>query len=120
MNEHVFYRSFESSARTFKSIRTSTSNDDGGYLRFPMAGAEGVSGSSKAKHERIEQKPSVKFGKPVIVGTRIPVELILRYLAAADTAEEIIADYPALTLEDIRAAQAYAADVLANEYLLYR
>jgi len=55
------------------------------------------------------------FGKPVIVGTRISVEHILRALAAGDAPEDIVADYPPLTVEDIRAAQAFAADHLARE-----
>ncbi len=58
------------------------------------------------------------FGKPVIAGTRITVEHILRCLAAGETVEQIIADYPPLTSEDIRAAQAYAADYLAGEKLI--
>ena len=55
------------------------------------------------------------MGKLVIAGTRITVEHILRCLAAGDTIEHIIANYPHLTTEDIRAAQAYAADYLAHE-----
>jgi uncharacterized protein (DUF433 family) len=60
--------------------------------------------------ERIETNPNVMGGKPVIRGTRIPVELILRKLGAGMTAEAILADHPRLTLEDICAAQAFAAD----------
>jgi len=55
------------------------------------------------------------FGKPVIAGTRITVELVLRCLAAGETPDEIVADYPPLTLEDIRHAQAFAAEHLARE-----
>jgi uncharacterized protein (DUF433 family) len=58
------------------------------------------------------------FGKPVIAGTRITVEHILRCLAAGDSPETIVADHPRLTLGDIRAAQAYAADFIAGERLL--
>ncbi len=64
---------------------------------------------------RIKSDPKVMFGKPVIAGTRITVEHILRCLAAGETPAEIIADYPPLTLDDIRAAQAFAADHLARE-----
>ena len=46
----------------------------------------------------------VMSGKPVIMGTRITVEHILRCLSANETPEDIVADYPPLTLEDIRAA----------------
>lgn len=59
-------------------------------------------------------------GKPVIRGTRIPVELILRKLGAGMTAEAILADHPRLTVEDIRAAQAFAADYIADEEVVYR
>ncbi len=55
------------------------------------------------------------MGKPVIKGTRVPVELILRRLGAGDDRNQILADYPQLTEDDIRAAQSYAADYLAGE-----
>lgn len=67
---------------------------------------------------RITRDPKVMFGKPVVAGTRITVEQILRALAAGDVAEDIIADYPPLTIEDIRAAQAYAADFIAGERMI--
>ena len=70
-------------------------------------------------HERIEINPKVMVGKPVIRGTRLTVELILRKLGAGMTADEIIADHPRLTIKDIRAAQAFAADYLADEELIY-
>ena len=64
---------------------------------------------------RIKRDPKVMMGKPVIVGTRITVEHILRCLAAGDSVEHIVVNYPHLTIEDIRAAQAFAADYLAHE-----
>ena len=70
------------------------------------------------QHPRIKRDPKVMLGKPVIAGTRITVEHILRCLAAGDTVQEIIDDYPRLSVEDIRAAQAYAADYLAHETLI--
>jgi len=70
-------------------------------------------------HERIEINPEVMVGKPVISGTRITVELILRNLGAGRSPEEILADYPQLTLDDIRAAQAFAADYLADEDIVF-
>jgi uncharacterized protein (DUF433 family) len=70
-------------------------------------------------HDRIEQNPQIMGGKPVIRGTRVPVELILRKLGAGETSEAVLADYPRLTREDILAAQAFAADYLADEDLLY-
>jgi uncharacterized protein (DUF433 family) len=71
-------------------------------------------------HERIEMNPEIMGGKPVIKGTRIPVELVLRKLGAGAEMEELLAAYPHLTAEDIRAAQAFAADYLADEELVYR
>jgi uncharacterized protein (DUF433 family) len=71
-------------------------------------------------HERIEINPKIMGGKPVIRGTRIPVELILRKLGAGMTSEKILADHPNLRPDDIRAAHAFAADYLADEELVYR
>jgi uncharacterized protein (DUF433 family) len=71
------------------------------------------------KHDRIEINPSVMFGKPVIRGTRIPAELVLRRIGEGLSPEEIIADYPRLTADDIRAAAAFAADCLADEEVVY-
>jgi uncharacterized protein (DUF433 family) len=62
------------------------------------------------QYERIEINPDIMNGKPVIRGTRVPVELVLRKLGAGMPPEAILADHPRLTLDDIRAAQASAAD----------
>ena len=70
-------------------------------------------------HERIEMNPEIMGGKPVVRGTRVPVELVLRKLGAGMTPEAIL-DHPRLTLEDIRAAQAFTADYLADEEIVYR
>lgn len=70
-------------------------------------------------HERIEMNPDVMGGKPVIRGTRVPVELVLRKLGAGMAIEAILADHPRLTADDVRAAQAFAADYLADENLVY-
>ncbi len=70
-------------------------------------------------HERIETNPQIMGGKPVIRGTRIPVETVLRKLGAGMTFDAILADHPRLTRDDILAAQAFAADYLADEDLVY-
>jgi uncharacterized protein (DUF433 family) len=70
-------------------------------------------------NERIEINPEIMAGKPVIRGTRIPVELILRKLGAGLDTAAILADHPRLTADDIRAAQAFAADYLADEELIF-
>ena len=71
------------------------------------------------QHDRIESNPDVMDGKPVIRGTRITVEQILRKLGAGMTPEEILADHPRLTAHDIRAAEAFAADYLADEEIAF-
>jgi uncharacterized protein (DUF433 family) len=67
------------------------------------------------KHERITVNRNVMVGKPVIKGTRVTVESILRKLGAGMSIEEILDAHPYLMAEDIYAAAAYAADVVANE-----
>jgi uncharacterized protein (DUF433 family) len=59
--------------------------------------------------ERISITPGVRSGKPCIKGTRITVYDILEYLAGGMTEDQILADFPSLTREDIRAALAFAA-----------
>ena len=68
--------------------------------------------------DRIEINPEVMLGKPVIRGTRIPVELILRKLSEGATEADLLDAYPRLTPDDIRAALAYAADTIAHETVL--
>ena len=65
--------------------------------------------------KRVEINPDIMLGKPVIKGTRIPVELILRKLAQNISADEILDDYPRLTREDIQAALEYAAESIRCE-----
>jgi uncharacterized protein (DUF433 family) len=65
--------------------------------------------------DRIEINPKVMLGKPVIRGTRITVELILRKLGEGVTHQDLLEAYPHLTEHDIQAAITYAADTLAHE-----
>lgn len=67
---------------------------------------------------RIEINPDVMLGKPVIRGTRITVELILRKLAEGADSPTLRDAYPRLTNEDIRACWAYAADTVSHETLV--
>lgn len=68
--------------------------------------------------DRIELNPEIMLGKPVIRGTRIPVELLLRKLSEGAMEDELLDAYPRLTRTDIRAALAYAATALAHEDIL--
>jgi len=66
-------------------------------------------------HDRIEINPKIMLGKPVIRGTRIPVELIVRKMAEGADERAVLQAYPTLTSKDIHAALRYAADSLAHE-----
>jgi uncharacterized protein (DUF433 family) len=66
---------------------------------------------------RITSRPDVFDGKPVIRNMRISVELILSLLSQGETWEAILADYPGLGIDDIRACLAYAHAVIANDSL---
>jgi uncharacterized protein (DUF433 family) len=63
----------------------------------------------------IESKPDILYGKPVIINTRIPVDLILEKLASGETTEELIEEYPRITKDDIAACLLFAADSIKNE-----
>ena len=65
--------------------------------------------------DRIDINPEIMLGKPVIRGTRITVELLLRKLSEGATEADLLDAYPHLTPEDIKAAIAYAADTVARE-----
>jgi uncharacterized protein (DUF433 family) len=67
-----------------------------------------------AEHPRIEIDPDIMVGKPVVRGTRITVELIVRRFADGYTLADILEDYPPLTAEDVTAALAFAADAVAR------
>jgi uncharacterized protein (DUF433 family) len=65
---------------------------------------------------RISIDPNICFGKPCIRGTRIWVSLILDFLASGMSMQEIIAEYPHLSIEDIRAAIAYGAEMSEERF----
>lgn len=64
---------------------------------------------------RISLDPKIMAGKPVIRGTRVPVETVVRMLAQGAGEGEILKEYPRLQPEDVKAALAYAAQSLAEE-----
>ncbi len=67
--------------------------------------------------KRISVDPNSCFGKPCIRGTRIWVSLILDFLANGATIEEVLAEYPQLTKEDIQAAIAYGAEMSRERFV---
>ena len=66
----------------------------------------------------IESDTEKLFGKPVIMNTRIPVDLILEKLAIGDNADDLIEAYPRLTKDDIAACLIFAADSIKNEIVI--
>lgn len=69
-------------------------------------------------HKNIVSDPSILLGKPVIKGTRIAVELILKKMAEGATTQQLLDAYPSLTPEDIQAVLAYASDAISNENII--
>ncbi len=60
--------------------------------------------------ERIIIDPQIRFGKPTIKGTRITVADVLEYMAGGDTENDVLASFPQLAVDDVRACLAFAAD----------
>ena len=69
----------------------------------------GTAGIRNAYQERIVRDAGICGGEPVFKGTRVTLRTVLASLAAGDTIEEILADFPSLKTEDVRAAIAFAA-----------
>ena len=65
--------------------------------------------------DRIVRHPDIMVGKPVVKGTRIPVEKVLDQLAYKPDVAELFAIYPELTLDDVRSCLAYAQAAVANK-----
>lgn len=64
--------------------------------------------------DRIVQDPAILSGKPVIKGTRIPVEVVLEYLANSPDFGELLVDYPRLTMDDVKACFAFAQTLVVS------
>ena len=66
--------------------------------------------------DRITLSPDICNGRPVVAGTRIAVQTVLGFLAAGDSVEDVLAEYPALTRSDVQACLDYATRLMANHY----
>jgi uncharacterized protein (DUF433 family) len=66
--------------------------------------------------ERISINPDVCNGRPIVRGTRIAVQTILEFLAAGDSVEEVLEEYPRLTRADVQACLDYASRVMGNHF----
>jgi uncharacterized protein (DUF433 family) len=67
-----------------------------------------------AAHPRISRDPKVMMGKPVIAGTRVPVDAVVRQFAAGADMDWVLKAFPDLDADDVRAALAYAAACVSN------
>ncbi len=65
--------------------------------------------------EHIESNPKIMFGKPVIKGTRIPVDLILEKLSLGENIEQLLKAYPSIKTESIYACLKFASESVKNE-----
>ena len=71
----------------------------------------------ETKHLYIEKDPSKYEGRAVIKGTRIPVTVILAQIAAGESWQDLVSDFPELTIDDIKAAVQYAGSFLEHSEL---
>lgn len=74
-----------------------------------------LSDMEEESYRRIVVDPEVMVGKPIIKGTRIPVDAIIRAIAQGVSIQELLEDYPNLTREDIKASLEYAAELTEGE-----
>ena len=70
--------------------------------------------------ERIDIHPDICNGRPVIAGTRIPVQTIMEFLGSGDSIDEVLEAYPSLEREDVYACIRFAAKLMANHYQIQR
>ena len=66
--------------------------------------------------DRIIIDPTICNGRPVIAGTRIAVQTVLEFLAAGDSVEDVLEEYPSLTRVDVQACLDYASRVMGNHF----
>lgn len=66
---------------------------------------------------RISSDPAICHGQVCIKGTRIPVFIVLENLAAGEALDAILKSYPSLTVEDVRASLAYAAELSQDHFV---
>jgi Uncharacterized conserved protein len=74
------------------------------------------SGNFSSMTERIVVNPDICNGKPVIRGTRITAQTVLEFLAAGDSVDDVLEEYPSLKREEVQACMDYASRLMANHY----
>ena len=70
--------------------------------------------------DRIDIHPDICNGRPVIAGTRIPVQTIMEFLGAGDSIDEVLEAYPSLKREDVYACIQFAAKLMADHYQIQK
>ncbi|MCE2394770.1 DUF433 domain-containing protein [Candidatus Poribacteria bacterium] len=70
--------------------------------------------------DRIDIHPDICNGRPLIAGTRIPVQTIMEFLGAGDSIDEVLEAYPSLKREDVYACIQFAAKLMANHYQIQK
>lgn len=65
---------------------------------------------------KITMDPDICNGRPVIAGTRIPVQTILEFLGAGDSIEDVLEEYPSLERDDVYAAIRFASQLMSHQY----
>lgn len=68
--------------------------------------------------KRIVVDPNIMVGKPIIKGTRIPVDAIIKRIAEGMTIKEILEEYPNITRKDVKAALLYSMEVVRGEDII--
>lgn len=69
--------------------------------------------------EHIHRDPAVNGGRPIFRGTRLTVEMVLRHLGDGWTDAQLLENYPSLTKDHIRAAQAFGADAIGADDVIF-
>ena len=70
--------------------------------------------------ERVVIDPDICNGRPTVRGTRVTVATVLEFLGAGDTVDDLLAEYPSLTREDVQASLQYASKLMGNRFTLER
>lgn len=89
--------------------------DASGVILAGSKGADVMAAVQPTYADRIIRDPEILVGKPVVKGTRIAVEVVLEYLAHNPNFGDLFADYPRLTMEDVRACLDYARALVQEE-----
>jgi len=106
---------YENGRGTMHRARNKDGSDKSAPYKVKQSNKEANTMSQENLSKRIEINPRIMLGKPIIKGTRIPIEIILRKLSQNISIDKILQEYPRLTSKDIQAALEYAAESVHGE-----